>query len=211
MNQQAISLHPANPHYVLFRGKPTVLITSGEHYAAVLNPDFNYRLYLDTLHNERFNHTRLFVGVYRERPDEWWPGNPLGPDPRRFLCPFGRCQVTGAADGGNKFDLNTWDDVFFTRLQDFCQLADERGIVIEINLFCPHYSTIDSGAFWKISPFHPDNNVNIMGEILPTEIFTLKYVMLQQYQDIMVRKIIQTLNGHDNLYYEICNEPYWDG
>lgn len=26
-----ISLHPDNPHYFLFRGKPTVLITSGEH------------------------------------------------------------------------------------------------------------------------------------------------------------------------------------
>ena len=36
-----ISLHPDNPHYFLFRGKPTVLITSGEHYGAVLNLDFD--------------------------------------------------------------------------------------------------------------------------------------------------------------------------
>ena len=27
-----IRLHPENPHYFLFRGRPTVLITSGEHY-----------------------------------------------------------------------------------------------------------------------------------------------------------------------------------
>jgi hypothetical protein len=27
----------------------------------------------------------------------------------------------------------------------------------------------------------------------------------------MVRKIIQEVNGHDNLYYEVCNEPYCDG
>jgi hypothetical protein len=26
-----IALHPDNPHYFLFRGKPTVLITSAEH------------------------------------------------------------------------------------------------------------------------------------------------------------------------------------
>jgi hypothetical protein len=211
VNKNALSLHPVNPHYFLFRGKPAVLITSGEHYASVLNPDFNYRRYLDTLHNENFNHTRLFVGVYRERPDEHWPGNPLGPDPSRFLCPFGRCGVSGARDGGNKFDLNTWDNVFFTRLRDFCQLADERGIVVEINLFCPHYSTYDNGALWKLSPFHPDNNVNDLGEILPTEIFTLKHMALQKYQDAMVRKIIQEVNGHDNVYYEICNEPYFDG
>jgi len=32
-----IGLHPENPHYFLWRGKATVLITSGEHYGAVLN------------------------------------------------------------------------------------------------------------------------------------------------------------------------------
>lgn len=210
MGNRALSLHPANPHYFLFRGKPTVLITSGEHYASVMNPDFNYRRYLDTLRNETFNHTRLFVGVYRERPDEHWPGNPLGPDPRRFLCPFGRSRIPGAVDGGNKFDLDTWDDVFFHRLTEFCRLADERGIVVEINLFCPHYVFHASGALWKISPFHPGNNVNHMGEIPPDEVFTLKHAAMQQYQDAMLRKIIQTVNGRDNLYYEICNEPYCD-
>ena len=29
---EPITLHPENPHYFLFRGKPAVLITSGEHY-----------------------------------------------------------------------------------------------------------------------------------------------------------------------------------
>jgi len=31
-----LTLHPTNPHYFFFRGKPTVAITSGEHYGAVL-------------------------------------------------------------------------------------------------------------------------------------------------------------------------------
>lgn len=37
-----ISLHPENPHYFLFRDKPTILITSAEHYGAVINLDFDY-------------------------------------------------------------------------------------------------------------------------------------------------------------------------
>ena len=41
-----IKLHPANPHYYLFNGKPTVLITSAEHYGAVINKDFDYVAYL---------------------------------------------------------------------------------------------------------------------------------------------------------------------
>jgi hypothetical protein len=40
---QPISLHPQNPHYFLFKGKPTILITSAEHYGAVLNADFDYK------------------------------------------------------------------------------------------------------------------------------------------------------------------------
>ena len=41
-----IQLHPDNPHYFLWRGKPTVLITSGEHYGAVLNRAFNIKYIL---------------------------------------------------------------------------------------------------------------------------------------------------------------------
>ncbi|MGH9428242.1 MAG: hypothetical protein ACRD2L_18310, partial [Terriglobia bacterium] len=46
---EPLKLHPANPHYFLFRGHPTVLITSGEHYGAVLNLDFDCIPYLDEL------------------------------------------------------------------------------------------------------------------------------------------------------------------
>ena len=40
--EKPLSLHPDNPHYFLFRGNPTILITSAEHYGAVLNRDFDY-------------------------------------------------------------------------------------------------------------------------------------------------------------------------
>src|ERR1035437_8615981 len=63
---EPIRLHPGNPHYFLFRGKPTVLITSGEHYGAVINLDFDYKRYLKTLAAERLNLTRTFAGSYRE-------------------------------------------------------------------------------------------------------------------------------------------------
>ena len=49
---EPIALHPANRHYLLFRGRPTILITSGEHYGAVLNRDFDYVRYLDTLRDD---------------------------------------------------------------------------------------------------------------------------------------------------------------
>ena len=173
MQSLALSLHPDNLHYFLFRGKPTVLVTSGEHYGAVVNLAFDYRKYLDVLAAEGLNHTRLFVGVYRELPDEWWPGNCLGPEPGQFVCPFGRSKVGGARDGGNKFDLDTWDEVFFRRLREFCGLAGERGVVIEVNLFCPHYVQQGDLKHWEISPWHPDNNINGAGDVPPMEVFGL--------------------------------------
>ena len=44
--------------------KPTILITSGEHYGAVLNLDFDYARYLDELHAHGLNLTRTFAGTY---------------------------------------------------------------------------------------------------------------------------------------------------
>ena len=61
-----IALHPENPHYFLWRGRPTILITSAEHYGAVINLDFDYRKYLDTLAADGMNYTRVFSGAYVE-------------------------------------------------------------------------------------------------------------------------------------------------
>ena len=63
---EPLALHPQNPHYFLFRGKPTVLITSAEHYGAVINTDFDFAKYLKTLEADGLNLTRLWVGPYCE-------------------------------------------------------------------------------------------------------------------------------------------------
>ena len=52
-----IALHPENPHYFLWHGEPTLLITSGEHYGAVMNLDFDYVRYFDELQRNKLNHT----------------------------------------------------------------------------------------------------------------------------------------------------------
>src|SRR5688572_19990525 len=66
--REPLRLHPDNPHYFLYRGKPTVLVTSGEHYGAVLNKDFAYVRYLETLEEDGLNLTRVFSGAYVEPP-----------------------------------------------------------------------------------------------------------------------------------------------
>jgi hypothetical protein len=65
---EPIAPHPENPRYFLFRGRPAILITSREHYGAVLNRDFDHVPYRNELFARRFNLTRLFSGTYREVP-----------------------------------------------------------------------------------------------------------------------------------------------
>ncbi len=65
--QAFFALHPDNPHYFLWRGEPTVLVTSGEHYGAVLNLDFDYVAYLDELQTARTqSHPYLFRRLPRK-------------------------------------------------------------------------------------------------------------------------------------------------
>src|SRR5689334_18326982 len=108
---QPLALHPDNPHYFLFREKPTVLIGSGEHYGAVLNLDFDYVRYLEELGARKLNHTRTFTGAYVEPPGSFnIQKNTLAPALGRFICPWSRSSTPGYANGGNKFDLTQWDD-----------------------------------------------------------------------------------------------------
>ena len=109
-----LSVHPDNPRYFLFRGRPAVLVTSGEHYGAVLNLDFDYERYLaalaadgpirlvvdDTLLHKRGEHVYGLGWFYdavasTETRPVTAPGNnwavvgivvPVPGEPNRFLC-----------------------------------------------------------------------------------------------------------------------------
>ena len=203
-----IGLHPENPHYFLWRGKATVLITSGEHYGAVLNRDFDYQKYLKTLESLGFNLTRTFSGAYCEPVGAFKiENNTLAPAKDRLICPWARSDQPGYANGGNKFDLTKWDPAYFKRLRDFVSEAGKRGVVVELVLFCPFYED----SMWQLSPMNAANNINGIGKMERTEVYTLRYPNLLAVQDAMVRRIVEEMKDFDNLYYEICNEPYFGG
>ncbi len=203
-----ISLHPENPHDFLFRGKPTVLITSTEHYGAVLNGNFDAIPYLDELRARELNLTRTFSGTYREVPGSFRiEKNTLAPTADAYIAPWPRIKAPGAADGGNRFDLDRWNDAYFDRLKAFVSAASERGIVVEYVLFCPFYEE----ALWNVNPMNARNNVNGVGNIPRNEAYTGKHRDLQEKQEAFVRKAVRELNAFDNLYFEICNEPYFGG
>jgi hypothetical protein len=202
---EPIRTNPENHRYFLFRGKPTFLITSGEHYGAVLNRDFDRTPYLDELKARGFNLTRTFSGTYREVPGSFKiRSNTLAPGRGRFASPWLQVQAEGEPE---KFDLDRLDDAYFRRLRDFVADAGARGIVVEYVLFCPLYDD----TLWAASPMNAANNVNGLGSCPRTEVLTLKHPDLVDRQMAFVRRAVAEMNGFDNVYFEICNEPYFGG
>ena len=189
---EPIRLHPENPHYFLFRGRPTILITATEHYGAVLNLDFDYIRYLDTLKSHGFNLTRVFAGTYREVPGSFnITGNTLAPAKGKFVCPWARSSTSGASDGLAKFDLNRWDDAYFRRLKDFATEAGKRGIVVELVLFCTMYDE----NVWRASPMNAANNVQGIGKVGRYEVFSGNDEKLLEVQRAVTRKFVERA-GH---------------
>ena len=133
--------------------------------------------------------------------------NTLAPARGRLLAPWARSQTPGDAGYGNKFDLGRWDEAYFRRLKDFLTAAGRRGVVVELVLFCPFYED----PMWNLSPMNARNNTAGLGTMPRTEVYTLKHPAMLAVHEALVAKICAELKDFDNLYYEICNEPYFGG
>lgn len=193
-----MKLYSENPHYIEYHGKPVLLVGSGEHYGSVLNLDFDYTTYLDVLGRLGLNQVRIFSGTYRERPGHIGIGdNTLAPAAGRFICPW----VETAA---GKFDLTHFNPDYFARLKDFLDHARRHGVFVSLSLFCYWYGP----DFWDHSPMHPANNLQGIGPLDKEQVFTLLDNPLLPVQEAFVRRMTAEVAEFDNLYFEICNEPY---
>ena len=204
---EPIRVHSQNPRYFEWRGKPLLLISSGEHYGAVLNLDFDSRRYLDVMQKAGMNYTRVFTGAYVEPAGAFGiTRNNLAPARGRFLAPWARSDVPGYALGGNKFDLDRWDPDHLARLKAYLSAAAERGIVVELTFFSATYGDTQ----WSVSPFNPANNVNGTNCTELRKLNTKENGNVLDRQRALVRYLARELNGFDNLIYEIQNEPWSD-
>jgi hypothetical protein len=200
-----LQLDPGNPRYFHWNGKPAVLVTSGEHYGAVLNRAFPTGPYLNELAARGFNLTRTFSGTYREVPGNFnIEANTLAPAPGQYQPPWLKVSSQGEPD---RFDLSKFDPAYFERLRTFLADANQRGIVVELVLFCPLYED----SMWSVSPLNAKNNINNIGTCPREEVHTLQHRDLLDVQLAFVKKVVAEVNDAPNVYFEICNEPYFGG
>jgi hypothetical protein len=208
----ALSIHPDNPRYFLFRGKPLVLITATEHYGSVINRPFDFEQYLVDHAEKRQTFTRTFL-LYRELQSAKNPWSPCKPESPDYIAPWPRVGPVGpggagaAADGQPKCDLDRWNPEFFDRLHRFLKRSGELGVVVELCFFSNSYNE----KIWDLNPLNPRNNLQGVGPTHWTWYTTLKDEKLVQRQRAFVRKVVEeTAPRYDHIYYEVCNEPGGD-
>ena len=199
-----LRVHPRNPRYFTDGTKapdgfPRAVYLTGSHTWGNLCdyrtnwPAFDYAGYLDFLGRHHHNFIRL------------WTGDGIGHEP----IPYARTGPGTALDGGPKVDLERFDQAFFERLRSRVIAARDRGVYVGIMLFSP-----DSGAKredWKELFYNPTNNIqginaDTNGDGSGAEAYDLSIPRITAYQEVYVRKVIDTVNDLDNVLYEIGNE-----
>jgi hypothetical protein len=103
--QEAVRIHPANPKYLLFRGKPLVLISASEHYGSVINRPFDYEKYLADAARHKMTMTRTFL-LFRELQSVRNPSSPCKPESPDYISPYVRSGPGNALDGEPMYDLD---------------------------------------------------------------------------------------------------------
>jgi hypothetical protein len=198
----AIKIDPDNPKYLLFRGKPLVLISASEHYGSVINRPFDFEKYLDDAAAHKMTMTRTFL-LYRELQSARNPSSPCKPESPDFIAPYVRTGPEKALDGEPIYDLDRWNPEYFDRLHRFLDAASKRGIVVELTVLSNTY--VDN--IWALNPLRKENNKQHVGNVEWEDYNSLKDRELVTRQTAFARKIIDETSGYDNVYYEICNEP----
>ena len=108
--------------------------------------DYNYGLWYD---RRRDDHERV------RRID----GDVLPPF---YEQPFARSGEGTAWDGLSKYDLTRFNPWYWSRLQEFADICDERGLVLFHQNYFQH-NILEAGAHWADSPWRSANNINNTG------------------------------------------------
>jgi hypothetical protein len=166
-------------------------------------PPLDFARYLDLLAGLGHNFTRMWAW---DMLCTWSEQDRLAPFPWRRSGPG------VAVDGRPRFDLTQFDEAYFARLLERVTRAGRQGIYVDVMLFDGWGARTASCARRDLHLFAGGNNVNGI-DILSSEAdgvlrawCTLDYPEVLRLQEAYVRKVVETLNGCDNVLYEIANE-----
>jgi hypothetical protein len=130
--------------------------------------EHNYGLWYD---RRRDDHQRI-----RRMDGEVWP--PF------YELPFARSGKEIAWDGLSKYDLTKYNPFYWSRLKQFANLADEKGLLLVHQNYFQH-NIIEAGAHYADFPWRSANNINNTGFVEPVNYAGDKRIFYaEQFYDI---------------------------
>jgi len=131
---------PENPWYWSYRGEPVLLLGGSDDDNLFQWPEQDLIAQLDRLAEAGGNVIR---NTMSDRKDKGFEVYPFGQTPE------------------GKYDLNTWNDEYWTRFERLLRETAKRDIFVQIEVW-DRFDYADNGGNerWKIHPYNPQNNVN---------------------------------------------------
>ena len=143
-------------------------LTTGMKDNHIIGMEQNYGLWYD---RRRDDHERI-----RRMDGEVWP--PF------YELPFARSGKETAWDGLSKYDLTKYNLFYWSRLKQFADLADQKGLLL-VNQHYFQHNIIEAGAHYADFPWRTANNINNTGFPEPPPYAGDKRIfMAEQFYDI---------------------------
>jgi hypothetical protein len=139
-DEHSIRPWAANPRYWEYKGRPALLLGGSDDDNLFQWPADRLDSQLTLLRRVGGNYVRNTMSDRRDGGFEQYP-------------------FRQRPDG--KYDLNSWNDEYWTRFERFLQATNRRDIIVQIEV----WDRFDySGANWPPHPYNPINNVNYTRE-----------------------------------------------
>jgi len=200
-----IDVYEANPAYWQYQGKPVLLIGGSKDDSLFQIPDLEG--HLDLLKSVGGNYVRNTMSSRNDKGFE--------------------VQAFRKLDNG-KYTLDRWNDEYWRRFERLLTLAEQRGIIVQIEVWATFDYYRDN---WAVNPFNPKNNVNYTAEEtgLPLEVKShptrtennffwsvpaeRNQKTVLKYQQRFVDQVLSYSLQHGNVLYCMDNEtsvtPEW--
>ncbi len=202
-----IQPYTANPKYWQYKGKPVLLLGASNNDNLFQSSDVKAQL--DLLHNIGGNYIR----------------NTMDSGDSANVWPFFKL------DNG-KYDLEKWNSEYWKRFSTLLKLADERDIIVQIEVWDRFDFSRDS---WNENPFNAANNINYSPEesgmstdypkhpsadlqpffhsIAGMPKYSPELELVKKYQEKYVDKMLSYSLKYGNILYCMDNEtstpPEW--
>jgi hypothetical protein len=149
-NIDRIRPYAANARYWQYRGRPVLLIGGSKDDNLFQRPDLQQ--HLDEIQAAGGNYIRNTMSDRRTVPNSLDAGSTeaVGFE----VYPFRKL-------ASGKYDLNQWNDEYWTRFTNLLRWTQQRDIIVQIEVW-DRFDYTDHRGFdaWRKHPYNPANNIN---------------------------------------------------